>query len=206
MSENQINLKKNKFDSITSILPTEIGFDIDGVVADTMKAFIRIAQEEFGINYISKEQVTSYWIEECLPIPLDIINTIINHLLIDPCGFGLEPIPGAREVLIKLAPYGQLTFVTARPVKKPIENWLVSLLSDIPAKDIRVIATGHHLAKVKVLKELGLRYFIDDHLETCQDLHCKGIRTMIFDQPWNKGATPFLRIKSWEALSSIIAI
>jgi len=68
------------------ISPNELAFDIDGVVADTMKAFIRIAKEEFGINYIRKEQITSYWIEECLPIPLDIIETIINRLLSDPFG------------------------------------------------------------------------------------------------------------------------
>jgi uncharacterized HAD superfamily protein len=186
------------------ISPTEIGFDIDGVVADTMKAFIRIAREEFGINYISKEQITSYWIEECLPVPLDIIKAIINRLLADPFGIELEPLPGAREVLIRLAAHGRLTFVTARPAKEPIEAWLVSLLSEVPREDIKVIATGHHLAKAEVLEELKLKYFIDDHLETCQDLHSRGIRTIVFDQPWNRGDTPFLRISSWEALSGII--
>jgi uncharacterized HAD superfamily protein len=188
------------------ISPTEIGFDIDGVVADTMKAFIRVAGEEFGINYISKEQITSYWIEECLPVPLDIIKSIINRLLVDPFGIELEPLPGAREVLMKLAAHGRLTFVTARPAKEPIEAWLVSLLSEVPREDIRVIATGHHLAKAEVLEELKLRYFIDDHLETCQDLHSRGIRTIVFDQPWNRGHTPFLRISSWEDLPGIMGM
>jgi uncharacterized HAD superfamily protein len=188
------------------ISPSEIGFDIDGVVADTMKAFIRVAGEEFGINYISKEQITSYWIEECLPVPLDIIKSIINRLLADPFGIELEPLPGAREVLIRLAAHGRLTFVTARPAKEPIEAWLVSLLSEVPREDIRVIATGHHLAKAEVLEELKLKYFIDDHLETCQDLHSRGIRTIVFDQPWNRGHTPFLRISSWEDLPGIMGM
>ncbi|RPI54826.1 MAG: haloacid dehalogenase, partial [Deltaproteobacteria bacterium] len=196
---------ENEFNFLDPILPSEIGFDIDGVVADTMKAFIRVARDEFGINYISKEQITSYWIEECLPVPLDIIKTIINRLLADPFGMELEPLPGARDVLIRLAAHdGRLTFVTSRPTKEPIEAWLVSLLSDVPRRDIRVIATGHHSAKAGQLEELKLKYFIDDHLETCQDLHKRGIRTIVFDQPWNRGHTPFLRISSWKDLSSII--
>jgi len=206
MSEDKIHAAENEFDSLDPILPSEIGFDIDGVVADTMKAFIRVAKEEFGINYISKEQITSYWIEECLPIPLDIIETIINRLLADPFGIELEPLPGAREVLVRLAAHGRLTFVTARPAKEPIEAWLFSLLSDVPRGDIRVIATGQHSAKARVLEELKLKYFIEDHLETCQDLHKRGIRTIVFDQPWNRGHTPFLRIRSWKALSDIIKI
>ena len=204
MSEDKIHAAENEFDFLDPISPSEIGFDIDGVVADTMKAFIRVAKEEFGINYISKEQITSYWIEECLPVPLDIIKTIINRLLADPFGIELEPLPGAREVLVRLAAHGRLTFVTARPVKEPIEAWLVSLLSEVPRGDIRVIATGHHSAKAEVLEELKLKYFVDDHLETCQDLHKRGIRTIVFDQPWNRGHTPFLRIRTWKDLSGII--
>ena len=206
MSEDKIDAPENEFNFLDPISPFEIGFDIDGVVADTMKAFIRIAKEEFGINYISKEQITSYWIEECLPVSPDIIKTIINRLLIDPFGIELEPLPGAREILTKLAAHSRLTFVTARSTKKPIEAWLVSLLSDVPHEDIRVIATGHHSAKAGVLKELKLKCFIDDHLETCRDLHSKGIRTIVFDQPWNKGHAPFLRIRSWKALSVIMVM
>jgi len=139
-----------------------------------------------------------------LPIPLDIIKTIINRLLADPFGIELEPLPGAGEILTRLAAQGRLTFVTARPVKEPIEAWLVSLLSEVPHEDIRVIATGHHSAKAEVLEELKLKYFVDDHLETCQDLHKRGIRTIVFDQPWNRGHTPFLRIRTWKDLSGII--
>jgi uncharacterized protein len=204
ISEDKIQTAENPMDSIDPILPSEIGFDIDGVVADTMKAFMRIAEEEFGIDYIKKEQITSYWIEECLPIPLDIIKAIINRLLMDPIGIRLEPLPGARETLMRLSVHDSLTFVTARSVKEPIEDWLISLLSGVAHKDIRVIATGQYSAKAGVLDELKLKYFIDDHLETCRDLHKRGIKTFVFDQPWNRGNTPFLRIRSWKALSGII--
>ncbi len=197
-------LERDRLDLPNSIQISEIGFDIDGVVADTMEAFIRLARDEFGIEDLKKEQMTSYWLEECLSIPADTVMAIIERLLTDPFGVGLEPIPGAREVLTRFAAYGRLTFVTARPIEKPIEAWLKSLLSDVPSVDIEVIATGCHSAKAGVLKELGLRYFIDDHLETCQELCSRGIGAIVFDQPWNRGPTPFLRIKAWRELQAII--
>jgi len=186
------------------ILTSEIGFDIDGVVADTMEAFIRVAREEFGINHLKKEQMTSYWLEECLSMPTDTVTAIIERLLRDPFGVGLEPLPGARETLTRFAARGRLTFVTARPVRKPIEAWLKSLLSEVPPGAIKVIATGCQSAKAGVLKELGLRYFIDDHLETCQELYNEGIGAIVFDQPWNRESTPFLRVKAWKDLQAIV--
>lgn len=35
-----------------------IGFDIDGVVADTAEAFLRLARERHGIDEFSVEQIT----------------------------------------------------------------------------------------------------------------------------------------------------
>ncbi len=203
ISRNRPGSTRDGFNLPNSIRVSEIGFDIDGVVADTMEAFIRLAREDFGINDLKKEEMTSYWLEECLSMPTDTVAAIIERLLTDPFGVRLEPIPGAKKVLTRFAACGRLTFVTARPIRKPIEAWMKSLLSEVPPGDINVIATGCQSAKAGVLKELGLRYFIDDHLETCQELYKEGIGAIVFDQPWNRESTPFLRIKAWQDLQNI---
>jgi uncharacterized HAD superfamily protein len=185
------------FPTLDTISPRDIGFDIDGVVADTMAAFVRVARDEFGIADVRMEQITSYWLEECLPIPNETVWAIIGRILDDPFGVGLEPIPGAREALLSLAVRGDLTFVTARPSATSIEPWLRCILPEVPCGDLTVIATGKHAAKARVLRELGLRYFLEDHLETCQDLCRMGIGAIVFDQPWNRGDTPFYRVSSW---------
>jgi uncharacterized HAD superfamily protein len=191
--------------ALAAISPRDVGFDIDGVVADTMAAFLRVAREEFGIMDVHKEQITSYWLEECLPIPDETVWAIIGRILDDPFGVGLEPIPGARDALLSLAVRGRLTFVTARPSVQSIEPWLRAILPEVPRGDLTVIATGRHAAKAGVLRELGLRYFLEDHLETCQDLCRMGVGAIVFDQPWNRGDTPFYRVGSWGEFLGLVA-
>ncbi len=181
-----------------------IGFDIDGVVADTMDSFIRIAQLDYGIKGITKDRITSYWLEDCLPVPPDITTAIIGRLLEDPFGVGLKPIEGAIEALSRLGQIFPLVFVTARPTGGPIEKWLKTLLKDVPPERIRVIATGKHDAKVQILRELGIDCFVEDHLETCVAIWNAGIRALVFDQPWNQGKVPFPRVRSWKEIMSFL--
>jgi uncharacterized HAD superfamily protein len=60
--------------------PALIGFDIDGVVADTGGSFIRIAKEEFGMNSISLEDITSFDVAACLDVDQEIIDDICTGL------------------------------------------------------------------------------------------------------------------------------
>ncbi len=186
--------------------PAQIGFDIDGVVSDTMEAFLRIAREEYGIQGLSKEQITSYWLEECLPVPPRITEEIIARILQDPFGINLEPIPGARESLLEIGKKAPLTFITARPIGGPIEEWLRELLVGLPPENIRVIATGKHEAKTRVIQDLGLRCFVEDHLETCRAIWNAGIGAVVFNQPWNQGPVPFPRIYSWNEFLNLVKI
>ncbi len=188
------------------IKPQEIAFDIDGVVADTMSSFIFIAKREFGINTIRKEQITSYWLEDCLDIPDDVIKAIINRILEDPFDTRLKPLPGAVETLKGISSKSTLYFVTARPVKEPIEVWLQHHLSGVPKEKIKVEATGQHDIKPVVLKRLGRPYFLEDHLETCNALFHQGLKPIVFDQPWNQGKTPFHRVKGWNELRAMLEL
>ena len=182
------------------IKPEQIAFDIDGVVSDTMSAFLQIARDEFGVDGIRKEQITSYWLEDCLPMDEEIIKAVIERILSDPFGIGLQPMDGATRVLRKIERCAPLRFVTARPVRLPIEAWLRQLLNPVPAERIQVIATGKHEIKVEILKELGIRYFVEDHLETCRAICQAGLKAIVYDHPWNQGETPFIRVRNWREL------
>ena len=186
------------------ITPSEIAFDIDGVVADTMEAFLNVAKNDFGIDHLRKDHITSYWLEDCLPIPAETVYAIIDRLVEDPFGTSLMPISGAREALLPLASRFPVTFVTARPSGGPITQWLHSILPDIPCDSLNVIATGKHALKADVLKELGVSYFVEDHLETCEALFAQGIGAIVFDQPWNRARTPYMRVSSWQEIVSMM--
>ncbi len=188
------------------IKPNDIAFDIDGVVADTMSSFIYVAKKEFGINTIKREQITSYWLEECLNVPEEIIKAIINQILEDPFKTRLRPIEGATETLGLLSEFGPIHFVTARPIKEPIEDWLKTVLKKVPSRRIKVHATGQHDIKPQVIKKLGKTFFLEDHLETCKAIHQAGLKAIVFDQPWNQGQIPFTRIKSWQELRKLLEL
>lgn len=177
-----------------------MAFDIDGVVADTMGSFIRVAKEDFGVTGLKKEDITSYWLETCLPLSDNIIDSVTTRILEDPFGTGLQPNAGAADTLKWIAERTHLLFVTARPSGETIRNWLEVLLDGVESSRINVIATGSHDAKLDILMERDISFFVEDHLETCQALSEEGICGIVYDQPWNRHGEACMRMNSWDDL------
>jgi uncharacterized HAD superfamily protein len=168
--------------------PALIGFDIDGVVADTGGAFVRIAREEYGIRSISIDDITSFEVEECIDVDPVIIETIFSRLLNDPLKAGLQPMENAMPVLHRFAAEAPLTFVTARPAV---------------FSRIRLVAMGVHDNKFPYIKELGLSHFVDDRLQTCKALYRKGITSLVFRQPWNNNGHDLPTVDDWQAIHGL---
>lgn len=190
---------------IGKINPARVGFDIDGVVADTGSAFIRIAQEEYGMNSVTLEDITSFDVVGCLPMDQKIIEEIFGRLLADPLNAGLQPMENAVPVLHSFAEKAPLTFVTARPQKEPIARWLEYFLQPAAFNAIRLIAMGEHDKKTSYIKDLGLEYFVDDRLQTCLKLSEAGITPIVYSQPWNKNGHNLPTVNSWQDIHSLCA-
>jgi len=185
--------------------PAAVAFDVDGVIADTMALFIDIAREEYAINGIRYEDITCYMLEECLDIDPDIINAILNQILDGNYTGSLQPIDGAGGVLTRLARYRRpLLFVTARPYAGPIREWLHGIVPVAPDA-VQIEATGTFDGKTAVLLENGIRYFIEDRLETCFQLKDVGIEPILYSQPWNRKQHPFIEVQNWRELEDLIA-
>jgi len=185
------------------INPALIGFDIDGVVADTGGAFIRIANEEYGINSISLDDITSFEVIDCLDVDQGIIEEIFIRLLDDPLTAGLQPMEDAIPVLHRFADEAPLTFITARPHEKPIARWLKHYLQPATFEKIRLVAMGVHDNKTAYIKDLGLKYFVDDRLQTCKMLANEGITPLVYNQPWNKNGHDLPTVNDWQAIHSL---
>jgi uncharacterized HAD superfamily protein len=188
---------------MNKINPALIGFDIDGVVADTGGAFIRIASEEYGINSITLEDITSFEVIDCLDVDQGIIEAIFTRLLDDPLTAGLQPMEDAISVLHRFADEAPLTFVTARPHKKPIARWLKNFLQPATFEKIRLVAMGVHDNKTSYIKDLGLKYFVDDRLQTCRMLANEGITPLVYNQPWNKNGHDLPTVNDWQAIRNL---
>ena len=188
---------------MNKINPALIGFDIDGVVADTGGAFIRIANEEYGINSISLDDITSFEVIDCLDVDQGIIEEIFIRLLDDPLTAGLQPMEDAIPVLHRFADEAPLTFITARPHEKPIARWLKHYLQPATFEKIRLVAMGVHDNKIAYIKDLGLKYFVDDRLQTCKMLANEGITPLVYNQPWNKNGHDLPTVNDWQAIHSL---
>ena len=188
---------------MSKINPAHIGFDIDGVVADTGGAFIRIANEEYGLDTLSLEDIVNFDVAECLKLERGIVDEIFIRLHDEPLSSGIKPMDGAISVLHRFAEKTPLTFVTARPHKEPIQLWLKHFLSEKAYEEMRLVAMGEHDNKAPYIKDLGLRYFIDDRLQTCRQLSAEGITPLVYNQPWNMNGHDLRTVSDWQAINSL---
>lgn len=181
------------------IHPKYIGFDIDGVVADTMEAFIRLAGENYGLR-VDPGDITDFQVEDCLDVNPAIVTEIFRQLLEDPLAAGLKPMPRAVAVLREFAAVAPLTFITARPQKKPIADWLEKALGPDVYAHVRLVATGEHDGKAAYIKDMQLGYFVDDRAQTCVMLQEEGIFPIVYSQPWNHGRHDLMAVEDWQGI------
>jgi len=183
-----------------TIDPAVLGFDFDGVIADTAETFLRLACEKYELCGISQEEITDFDVEQCIDIPEEVVTEIFRDILVDSVGTGLKPMPGAIEVLAELTENTTITVVTARPLSAPVHDWLEHVLPEATLPKIRVVAMGAHDDKPRHIHEQGLRYFIDDRAETCIQLSRNGIHPIVFSQPWNRNRHQLQAVHSWHEI------
>jgi uncharacterized protein len=190
--------------SSVMILPSELAFDIDGVFADTMSLFIDIARENFGIMGLKYEDITEYDLCGLAGVDERICIEIIMCILEGRHSGTLKALEGAVEVLKRVNErHCPTLFVTARPNADQAEGWILDKLGLAPAK-IDVVATGSFDDKQTVLRQNGIKYFVEDRLETCFTLNDAGIQPIVFKQPWNRKPHPFCEVATWQELEALI--
>lgn len=186
-----------------NILPREIAFDFDGVVADTFRLFVKIARSDYHVD-VEYEDITDYEFLNVIPMDPQDAREIIKTITYHPHELDLTPNRGAADVLGRIARNTPLLLVTARPFGWPIEKWFEKNMPEIQSGCIQVLATGENTAKLPILKKQKISYFVDDRLDTCRLLAEQGITPIVYDQPWNRQPHPFTVVKNWDDISALI--
>lgn len=184
------------------IHPAHIGFDFDGVIADIAEAFIRLSFEQYGYTF-TLEEITHFNVEHCLDIDPKAVEEIFTRILVDSVATGLQPMPGAVEVLEELTGYTDVTIITARSEADPVLEWLEMIMPKAACQKIKVVAMGLHDDKPRYVREHGLRFFVDDRVETCHQLDREGIHPIVFAQPWNMGRHSYRIVNSWQEIRDL---
>lgn len=185
------------------ISPRKLAFDVDGVFADTFRIFVETARNQYDVK-VEYEDITEYDFRKVVDIDDATSMLIIQRILDDPVQMGIKPIKGAIEVITRLSLLGPVLFVTARPGRTAILEWLLKQLKDVDRTLIRLEATGTHQEKIPVLLDHGVRYFVEDRLDTCYLLASTSVKPIVFEQPWNRKPHPFPSVRTWKELSDMI--
>lgn len=184
----------------------ELGFDFDGVIADTAEAFIRLACEEYGYCGFTPEHITAFELENCLDIPQVLVEKIFTTILTDSLATKLQALPGAVESLEQFTRSGTVTIITARPIQQPVFDWLDHHFAGSTREKLRVVATGDHNDKVRHIHRHGLKYFIDDRAETCIQLAREDIVPYVFNQPWNRNRHELQTVADWMDIRELVRL
>ena len=141
--------------------------------------------------------------DACLDVDPGIICASTDRIITGNYPCHLAPIDGAVGVLKRLHAYGPIRLVTARPYPGPIKAWIDELLPPDKYR-VDITATGSYDAKTEVLQAQNVSCFVEDRLDTCFMLQEHGITPVLFIQPWNRQAHPFLEVGSWHELAAHI--
>ncbi len=188
-------------------IPIEkIGFDFDGVIADTGENFVRMACEEYEYCSFRLEDITSFDVEGSIEMPVTIIHKIFSDILHDSLATGLKPLPGAKQTIEDMAAVGRVNVITARPLLEPMQAWFEQYFSAEVNGQLNLIAAGHPDEKSRYIHDLGLKYFVDDRAETCHRLAEENITPFVFEQPWNRARHNFTSVRDWDHIRELLLL
>lgn len=164
----------------------EIIIDVDGVLAETAKAVVRIVNNRFGTHFTKNDCVN--WNQD---FGVCTFNQIVVPAMENPAFVeSLEPVPDARESVVKL--YAEHTVIIAT-----------------------VIPYGSELARIRWLDKHGIKFhyfvntlrlgkdqirgdvLIDDNIENIATFS-RERPAILFDQPWNRQFLTELRVYDWK--------
>lgn len=188
-----------------AISPHEIGFDFDGVIANTGEAFIRMAEEHYNIT-VALEEITHFDIENCINMPVEIVDDIFMKIMKDSLQTGLSPMKGAVQTINEITSSHTMTVITARSMLEPVQDWFNYHLQPLATKKIHLVAMGDHNDKVRYAKEHNLQYFVDDRAETCEQFAKAEFQPIVFNQPWNRGRHNLPTVSDWNEIRQLLKL
>ncbi|GKV03736.1 hypothetical protein SLEP1_g15987 [Rubroshorea leprosula] len=175
-----------------------VAVDVDEVLGNFLSALNRFIADRYSLNH----SVSEYYVYEFFKI----WNCSRNEADIRVHEFfktpyfkkGIQPIPGAREALLNLSRFCNLSVVTSR--QNVIKDHTIAWIEKHYPRLFQEIHFGNHFAldgrsrpKSEICRSLGAKVLIDDNPRYAIECAEVGIRVLLFDYqnsyPWSKMET-----------------
>ena len=186
-----------------------IGVDLDEVLAEFFPNFLVFFNKKYKKDLL-KENFTRWDFPGILGITREEAFTTFDQFGESELTRNLQPMPGSKQAIGKLAEKHTLHVITHRPIEiaQQTEDWIKTHFQGrfsgihFCSKDG---GRTNFRAKSLVCKEIGAELLIDDHPDNARLCSKENIQIYLFDQPWNrKNVEPhaqITRIFSWHDIA-----
>ncbi len=188
----------------------KIGIDIDEVITETLNSLLKYINIKRGTNFV-KEDINEYGLwncglhkskEECI-LEFEEFQSSSDFDNIPLVEF-------VKESLIFLKKRYELVFITARPekIREKTLIFLKNLLSDENFELIHAGGVYSGKTKAEICVEKNCVFMIEDNFNFANDCAKKGIKTFLFDKPWNKNiesSENLIKVRGWKELINYIS-
>ena len=184
-----------------------IWIDLDEVLAESAKYFIKYHNNKIYNKSISFENITDYHLENIFDIDTSTaLEWFIEWQIDDQIKLTVDPIEWAKEKLIELKnKWYLLQIVTARNEKKLWKytyDWIEKYYENIFHN---IIFANHyselHKSKADICKEQNIQHMVEDNPYFAKELSENNIQTFLLEKPWNKHLTNLhkniIPVKNW---------
>lgn len=189
----------------------KIAIDIDEVLADTLRAFIKKYNQKYHTKFKRENFYTYNWWEV-----LDITKEECGKILVNfiDAGFtgNLNVVRGSKQGIKALAKKHELFLVTSRAenIKKITAKWInknfkVNFKDIIYTRD--TIFSKEKESKFEICHRIKADVLIEDWVDHANDCAINGLKVLLFDCPWNRGIKllpKMRRVKSWNDILTIL--
>jgi uncharacterized HAD superfamily protein len=155
-----------------------LGFDIDGVIANFTNPLLDVIKENYGLNL----KITDIYTFD-LNIVLGITKNEGTHLVHQTLKKDLPLNPGAKETLEKLSREGHnIYLLTGRYefLRDITQSWLKE--KGVPYTQLHMLNIGEkYMANIQPMDLI-----VEDSLEDALEWSQKVKTVLLYDQPWNR--------------------
>jgi len=155
----------------------KLGFDIDGVISNFVGSFVKVVKKHYNLT-LTEADIYCHDLSLVLGINKQERNELIRETLLSD----IEPMPKAREILMKLKSEGHQIFILTARYEDLIDvtkDWLTR-------NGIPYFKLIHCNERQKSLSEIELDLIVEDNLEDALEWSQKIDNILVYDHPWNQ--------------------
>ncbi len=183
----------------------KIGIDIDEVVVEFVKGYLKFYEKESGKKYLF-DNVSSYNFWEVLDFSKEEAYGSVNRFFETEDFEKLDLIDGVNESIGELSENNDIFFITSRPnfINGKTKEFLNRNFPEVSFELIHSKGFDtQRKHKEEICLDRDIKIMIEDNYEYAKKCADKGINVFLLDKPWNKSSEEhknITRVKHWNEI------